>query len=87
MAHVGAALKTHLVNSVKSTWNTVYQLAMFSRLNSNNSLEYKPRIVSLYNTFCYLCNIIPSVLVICDIIRIYNTYIDNNKNKKTVYLC
>lgn len=31
MAHVGAALKTHLVNSVKNTWNTVYQLAMFSR--------------------------------------------------------
>lgn len=49
MAHVGAALKTHLVNSVKNTWNTVYQLAMFSRLNSNHSLEYKPRIVSISN--------------------------------------
>lgn len=58
MAHVGAALKTHLVNSVKNTWNTVYQLTMFSRLNSNNLLEYKPRIVSLFNSFYFLSIII-----------------------------
>lgn len=47
MAHVGAALKTHLVNSVKNTWNTVYQLAMFSKVTSGRSIEYDPRIVSI----------------------------------------
>lgn len=47
MAHVGAALKTHLVNSVKSTWNTVYQLAMFSKVTSDHSKEYDSRIVSM----------------------------------------
>jgi len=45
MAHVGAALKTHLVKSVKSTWNTVYQLAMFSKGISNHKKEYNSRIV------------------------------------------
>jgi len=48
MAHVGAALKTHLVNSVKNTWNTVYQLAMFSKVTSGRSIEYEPRIVSIF---------------------------------------
>jgi len=48
MAHVGAALKTHLVNSVKNTWNTVYQLAMFSKATSGRSIEYDPRIVSIF---------------------------------------
>ncbi|XP_060854215.1 phospholipase DDHD2-like isoform X1 [Rhopalosiphum padi] len=44
MAHVGAALKTHLVNSVRNTWNTVYQLAMFSKATSGRSIEYDSRI-------------------------------------------
>lgn len=48
MAHVGAALKTHLVNSVKNTWNTVYQLAMFSKVPSGRSIEYDPRVVSIF---------------------------------------
>ncbi|XP_050546252.1 SEC23-interacting protein-like isoform X4 [Daktulosphaira vitifoliae] len=42
MTHVGAALKNHLVQSVKTTWNTFYQLAMFSKMPSE-SIEYKPR--------------------------------------------
>lgn len=46
MAHVGAALKTHLVNSVRTTWNTVSQLAMFSKVMSNYSIEYDPKQVS-----------------------------------------
>jgi len=48
MAHVGAALKTHLVNSVKNTWNTVYQLAMFSKATSGHSIEYDSRTVSIF---------------------------------------
>uniref|UniRef100_A0A0A9WAY4 SEC23-interacting protein n=1 Tax=Lygus hesperus TaxID=30085 RepID=A0A0A9WAY4_LYGHE len=31
MAHITTALKQKLVHSVRSTWNTVYQLAMFQR--------------------------------------------------------
>jgi hypothetical protein len=31
MARVGADLKQRLLESVRSTWNTVYQLAMFHR--------------------------------------------------------
>lgn len=46
MAHVGSALKTHLVNSVRNTWNTVYQLAMFSKATSGHSKEYDSRKVS-----------------------------------------
>lgn len=48
MAHVGAALKTQLVKSVKSTWNIVYQLAMFSKGTSNNKKEYNSRRVSAF---------------------------------------
>jgi len=48
MAHVGAALRTHLVNSVKSTWNTVSQLAMFSKVMSNYSIEYGSKRVSKF---------------------------------------
>lgn len=47
MAHVGAALKTHLVNSVKNTWNTVYQLAMFSKVSANHSLEHGSKKVNI----------------------------------------
>lgn len=47
MAHVGAALKTHLVNSVKNTWNTVSQLAMFSKATSSRTKDYNSRIVSV----------------------------------------
>ncbi|XP_024084166.1 mucin-5AC-like isoform X1 [Cimex lectularius] len=35
MAHVTAALKQKLMDSVRSTWNTVYQLAMFQRPDSS----------------------------------------------------
>lgn len=31
MAHVGAAIKQRLMESIQSTWNTVYQLAMFHK--------------------------------------------------------
>jgi hypothetical protein len=31
MTRVSADIKEKLVDSVKSTWNTVYQLAMFNR--------------------------------------------------------
>lgn len=31
LEHMGAALKQRLVESVRTTWNTVYQLAMFHR--------------------------------------------------------
>ncbi|KAF6199272.1 hypothetical protein GE061_007298, partial [Apolygus lucorum] len=34
MSHITAALKQKLVHSVRSTWNTVYQLAMFQRPDS-----------------------------------------------------
>lgn len=43
ISHVGAALKTHLLSSVKNTWNTVYQMAMFSRGTSNHSKELVPK--------------------------------------------
>lgn len=48
MAHVGAALKTHLLNSVKNTWNTVYQLAKFTKASSGQSIEYESRTVSSF---------------------------------------
>ncbi|XP_039282161.1 SEC23-interacting protein [Nilaparvata lugens] len=35
MAHMGAALKQRLVDSVRTTWNTVYQMAMFHRTDDN----------------------------------------------------
>lgn len=38
MARVGADLKQKLLDSVRSTWNSVYQLAMFHR-PENRSLE------------------------------------------------
>ncbi|XP_011297093.1 phospholipase DDHD2 isoform X2 [Fopius arisanus] len=38
MARVGADLKQKLLDSVKSTWNSVYQLAMFHR-QDNHALE------------------------------------------------
>ena len=38
MARVGADLKQKLLDSVRSTWNSVYQLAMFHRPD-NRSLE------------------------------------------------
>ncbi|KAF7993119.1 hypothetical protein HCN44_005900 [Aphidius gifuensis] len=38
MARVGADLKQKLLDSVKSTWNSVYQLAMFHR-SDNQTLE------------------------------------------------
>jgi hypothetical protein len=38
MARVGADLKQRLVESVRSTWNTVYQLAMFHR-SDDQALE------------------------------------------------
>jgi len=47
MAHVGAALKTHLVNSVKNTWNTVYQLAMFSKVSTSCPIEYDSKKVNI----------------------------------------
>lgn len=37
MARVGADIKQRLIDSVKSTWNTVYQLAMFGR--ADDALE------------------------------------------------
>lgn len=54
MAHVGAALKNHLVNSVKNTWNTVYQLAMFTKVASGNSIEYGSSEVSIFLSILYL---------------------------------
>ncbi|XP_073996179.1 uncharacterized protein isoform X2 [Rhodnius prolixus] len=39
MAHVTAALKQKLVDSMRSTWNTVYQLAMFHRPDSSIQQE------------------------------------------------
>jgi hypothetical protein len=38
MARVGADLKHRLIESVRSTWNTVYQLAMFHR-SDDQALE------------------------------------------------
>ncbi|XP_033194388.2 uncharacterized protein LOC117159022 isoform X2 [Bombus vancouverensis nearcticus] len=38
MARVGADLKQRLLDSVRSTWNSVYQLAVFHR-SDNNTLE------------------------------------------------
>lgn len=38
MARVGADLKQKLLESVRSTWNSVYQLAMFHR-QDNQTLE------------------------------------------------
>jgi hypothetical protein len=38
MARVGADLKQRLMESVRSTWNTVYQLAMFHR-SDDQALE------------------------------------------------
>jgi len=35
LEHVGTALKQKLIESVKTTWNTVYQLAMFSRTDDH----------------------------------------------------
>lgn len=55
MAHVGAALKTHLFNSVKNTWNTVYQLAMFTKVTSAHSVEYDSSVVSIF-TIRFMCN-------------------------------
>lgn len=52
MAHVGAALKTHLVNSVKNTWNTVYQLAMFSKGTPSRSKDSKK--VSIFLKIFYI---------------------------------
>lgn len=37
MARVGADIKQRLIDSMKSTWNTVYQLAMFGR--ADDALE------------------------------------------------
>lgn len=51
MAHVGAALKTHLVNSVKNTWNTMYQLAMFSKVTTNHALEHDSKKVNVLTIF------------------------------------
>jgi hypothetical protein len=51
MAHVGAALKTHLFNSVKNTWNTVYQLAMFTKVTSGHSIEYGSSEVSIFTMY------------------------------------
>lgn len=53
MAHVGAALKSHILTSVKNTWNMFSQLAMFSKTTSNCSIEYDPKHVSklLFNVF------------------------------------
>jgi len=71
MAHVGAALKTHLVNSVKNTWNTVYQLAMFSKVTSGRSIDYDPRIVSIfiiyysiYISFGFVLGVYNSIILI-----------------------
>lgn len=38
MARVGADLKQRLMESVRNTWNTVYQLAMFHR-SDDQALE------------------------------------------------
>lgn len=38
MARVGADLKQKLLDSVKSTWNSVYQLALFHK-SDNQALE------------------------------------------------
>jgi hypothetical protein len=38
MARVGADLKQRLLESVRNTWNTVYQLAMFHR-SDDQALE------------------------------------------------
>lgn len=35
MARVGADLKQRLMDSMKSTWNSVYQLAMFHRQDTS----------------------------------------------------
>ncbi|CAB0038290.1 unnamed protein product, partial [Trichogramma brassicae] len=39
MARVGADLKQKLIDSVRSTWNSVYQLAMFHRQDNRTLLE------------------------------------------------
>lgn len=39
LEHVGAALKQRLLDSVRNTWNTVYQLAMFHRTDGRQAIE------------------------------------------------
>lgn len=45
LEHVGAALKQKLMDSMRSTWNTVYQLAMFHKTD-DRSLEQEVNKVS-----------------------------------------
>ncbi|KAK9509366.1 hypothetical protein O3M35_006699 [Rhynocoris fuscipes] len=54
MAHVTAALKQKLIDSMRSTWNTVYQLAMFQRPDSSIQQEVDKVIENeiLTNTDC-----------------------------------
>lgn len=50
MTRVSADIKEKLVDSVKSTWNTVYQLAMFNR--GENLEQEVDKVCIFYDKHC-----------------------------------
>lgn len=50
LEHVGTALKQRLVESVRSTWNTVYQTMFFNRTD-DHAIEQEVNKVSLNFTW------------------------------------
>jgi hypothetical protein len=48
MARVGADLKQKLMESFRSTWNTVYQLAMFHRSDDQALQQEVDKVISIF---------------------------------------